>query len=272
MRFSKGNLSRKHRAMLALLFVVPLMLAAGKWSALPTSTFLTRFVSLADIPPEMHSRLQYILFVPLGAIVVVLCRLTLGIRILGPFRSILIAVAFQVTGILLGLAFLTIVIGVIVAIRPLLKAMRLPYFGRVSVILSAVSVMMIVTILLSSWVEADALRRSGYFPIVVLCLTGEGFARTLAKEGPRSAMWRGTMTALLAVLITMISTVEGLQQLLMHFPELLIVQIGCIVVISEYFDLRLLQWINPAPSSEASGWKSERKASTEAREASLSGG
>jgi len=271
MGFSKGNLSQNHRVMLALLFILPLMLTVGKWSVFPTSALLTRFASLADVPAAMHARLLYVLFVPLGAVLVVFCRLTLGIRILGPFRSILIAVAFQITGILLGLIFLTIVIAVIVLVRPLLKAIHLPYFARVSVIMSAVSAIMVITILMGTWLEADHLRRTAYFPIVVLCLTGEGFSRTLTKEGARSAIWRGAMTALLAVLITLLTSIPGLRQLMLRFPELLIVQLGCIVVISEYLDLRLLQWINPAPPPKAAPQKGKKKTAKKAREAGRSG-
>lgn len=265
MKFAKGNLSQKHRVILACLFLLPLIVAAGKLSVLPTCELLTRYVSLAEVPAQMHGRLQYVLFVPLGAVLVSFCRLTLGIRILGPFRSILIAVAFQITGIFLGLLFLTIVIAVIVAVRPLLKAIRLPYYARVSVIMGAVSAIMVITILAGIWLEADSLRRTAYFPIVVLCLTGEGFSRTLTREGARSATWRGAMTALLAVLFALLTEIHALRQLLLRFPELLIVQIGCIVVISEYFDLRLLKWMNPAPRQKVSPRRREKKTAKEAR-------
>jgi hypothetical protein len=80
---------------------------------------------------------------------------------------------------------------------------------------------------------------------VVLCLTGEGFARTLIKEGARSALWRGATTAIVGILLTLLSDIHDFRHMLMQFPELLIFQIGCIVAIAEYFDLRLLQHLNP---------------------------
>lgn len=53
------------------------------------------------------------------------------------------------------------------------------------------------------------------------------------------------MTALVAVLIALLSQIGGLRDLFLHFPELLIVQIACIVAIAEFFDLRLLASLNP---------------------------
>jgi len=155
--------------------------------------------------------------------------------------------------------FLTIVIGVIAALRPLLKAIHLPYFGRVSVILSAVAAIMVIAVLFGPWLKIEAMRGVVYFPVVVLCLAGEGFARTLSKEGLRSATWRGTMTALVAVLITLLSQMPALEHLLLRFPELLVAQVACIVVISEFLDLRLLQGLNPAPARPVAPVGSERK-------------
>ena len=91
---NKNNSSVKRKWLLALLFLVPALLMIGKSSALPTSDFLWRWFSFAHLPISPTHRLQYVLFVPLGAAVVVFFRQTLGVRLLGPFRSILIAVAF----------------------------------------------------------------------------------------------------------------------------------------------------------------------------------
>jgi len=250
MGLAKGNLTIQHKWLLAALLLLPLVVAAAKCPVLPTSDFVARAVSLEDVPSSMHRRLQYVLFVPLGALTIVFVRLTLGIRVLGPFRSILLAVAFQITGIIEGLLFLSFVVAAVATIRPTLKAMRLPYFGRVSVILSLMSVIIVATMLLGSWVDAVSLRRVAYFPIIVLCLLGDAFARTWGEEGPRSALWRALTTAMVGVALTWVSVIPGFRNLLMRYPELLVTQIGCIILICEYFDLRLLAWMNPAVDTD----------------------
>jgi hypothetical protein len=217
----------------------------GKWPVLPTSDFFMRFLSLANLSESMESRVGYILFVPFGATVAVFFRLFLGIRLFGPFRSVLLAVAFQITGILPGLAFVAVVIAVVVAIRPFIKAIRLPYFARVSVVLSTVALIMLVALLSSTLLNIGSLRQVAYFPIVVLCLMSEGFAKTLSGEGLRSALWRGVMTVFVAVIITLLYQIHGFRRLFLYFPELLVLEIGCIIVIGEFLNLRLLGWLNP---------------------------
>ncbi len=242
---AKGNLAQRHQWTLGLFIGLSAILMIGKMPWIGTSDFLTRYMSLASVPEAMQGRVSHLLFVPFGALLVVFFRLTLGLRLLGPFRSVLLAVAFQITGIALGLVFLTVVVSVIVVIRPFLKEIRLGYFGRVTVILGVVAGILVATILAASWLQIDSLQRVAYFPVVVLCLTGEGFATKLTREGLPSALWRGAMTALVAVVITLLCGIPGFDRLLLSFPELLILQVISIVLISEFFDLRLLQRLNP---------------------------
>jgi hypothetical protein len=245
MNVRNETLSAKQKLALRLLFIIPLLVIVGKLPLAPTAHFFTKYLCLAEIPANLQSRLQYILFVPLGALMVVFFRLTLGIRVLGPFRSILLAVAFQRTGIPLGLLFLAMVIAIIVTARPMLRDIRLPYFGRVSVMLSEVAIILTITLLAGEWLAVDALSRVAYFPIFALCLTADGFAKALAKEGQRCALWRGATTAFVAVFITLIAQCQPVKHTLLRFPELLFVQIGCIVVIAKFLDLRLFRRFNP---------------------------
>ena len=246
MKNATKNLPASQKWLLTLLFLVPALLMIGKLSALPTHNFLEHWLSFTHLPAASKHRLQYVLFVPLAAAVVVFFRLTLGIRLLGPFRSILIAVAFKMTGILPGLLFLVLTVGFIVAIRPSLRALHLPYFARISIMLSAVSLVMIVVILGCEWMDLPLAERVAYFPLVVICLMAEGFARTLAKEGSKSALWRGGMTALVAVFIALISELSHVSKLLLSFPELLLAQVGVILLIAHFFDWRLLKDLNPS--------------------------
>lgn len=225
---------------------------------------------MTELSKSMQNRVAYILFIPFGATVAVFFRLVLGIRLFGPFRSILIAIAFKIMGIPLGLIFLMVVVSIVITIRPVVKAINLPYFARVSVLLCAVAFIMLVALNMSTWFNFKPLSRVVYFPIIALCLMGEGVARTLSKEGIRSAFWRGIMTVLVGVLITLIAQINGFKNLFVYFPELLIVQIAFIVIIAEFFDLRLLAWLNPSPETMQSTQQVKKVKSIVKKEASKS--
>jgi hypothetical protein len=55
---------------------------------------------------------------------------------------------------------------------------------------------------------------------------------------------------LVAVVITLMASVHVLEVFMLQYPEVLIFEIGLIMVIAEYFDLRLLQDLNPKPDEK----------------------
>src|ERR1035437_1466439 len=124
---NRNSISCKRKWLLTLLFLAPALLMVDKSFALPTSDFLWRWFSFGHLPVSSAHRLQYVLFVPLGAVVVVFFRQTLGVRLLGPFRSCLTAVGFKTPGILPVFFFFFVVMGISVPRPPLPKTLRLPY-------------------------------------------------------------------------------------------------------------------------------------------------
>jgi hypothetical protein len=231
--------------LIACLIGIPLLFMVAKLSFLPTAEFLHSHLSLTGLPPRLQRKLGHILFLPLGALLVVFFRLTLGLRVLGPFRSILLAVSFQITGIVLGLIFLVSTISIVVFIRRFIRMLHMPYFGRITVMLSTVAALMVLGVLAGDWLHLSFLRMIAFFPIVVLCLVADAFARTVNMEGFRSAFYRGTITALLAVLLTAMVRIPHFHQFLLVFPEALIAQIGCIILIAKFLAFRWLQHLNP---------------------------
>ena len=259
--------TQEHWRFVGVLLFAALAIAVARWHALPTASFLARHGSLAHTPVGLQHAVKDILFVPIGALIVVIFRLTLGIRLLGPFRSILLAFAFLTTGISLGLIFLTITVLILVFARPVVSGLRLPYFGRVSVMISAVALVMVIGTLSSGWFQSPALRNVAHFPIVVLVLVGEKVAVTIKREGARSGIWRAATTALVGVVVTAVASIPGLDAVLLSHPELLLVEICLIVVVSSLCGWRLLERVNPRPVVDAP----ESRASTRRRIPELAG-
>ena len=242
-RISAGN-----KALLAAVLLVPLATAAARWPGAPTAPFLDGHISLRHLSPALQGTVDGILFVPIGALLVVVFRLTLGIRVLGPFRSVLLALAFLATGIWLGLAFMVLTVSVVVLLRRPIKGFRLPYFGRITVMLSTVVLVMIAGTLAGVWLGSASLRQVAHFPVVVLCLIAEAVAVAMRREGLGSGLWRAGTTATLAAIVAAIALIPHVRHTLLGYPELVLLEIGLIILISRYGAWRLLKGLNPAPA------------------------
>lgn len=238
------------RPFLALTLGLPALLMLARLPGSPVAAALARHLSLTDMGVDLERVLGDIVFVPLGALVVVVFRLTLGIRVLGPFRSILLAFALLGTGILTGLLFLALTVAVLVLARPLIRALRMPYYGRISVMLSLVALMIVCGGLVGRWLGDADLADVAHFPVVVLCLVSEAVARELQREGVRSALWRVAATALVGVVVAGIGSLSPLRSALLERPELMLVQIALIVVVSRHAAWRLLAR-DPRPKRSA---------------------
>jgi len=250
----KGNLTKLQLALILLSVVVPFLLVSIRILSLPgflppgtplepiraIGGTLNELFSLSNANEEMKNRIFTLLFIPTYALLVVLTRLTLGIRVLG-FRSILIALSFYFTGILPSLVLIILALVLITLVRPHLKQIGLPYFARVSMILGLVAGIMLLGVLAGPWLQLEAVWSATFFPVIVLALMSEGIARTVEQEGLRSAQWRTFTTVALAFIMSSIGSLPLFREIMLEFPELCLAQVATILLVSEFLDLRLLQ-------------------------------
>jgi hypothetical protein len=230
----------KNPWLLAALLVVPGMIILAKLAGVPGSAWMNRVFSLSEIPQHMHRHAEYILFVPLSAIVVCFFRLTLGLPVLSLFRPILTAIAFRIIGVPLGLAFLLVVLTTVVLIKPLIKGAH--YYVRVPLLLSLAAAFLVVP--LKFW-NVELLRHFAYFPIISLSLLCEGFTKILNDKGLKAAMWPTINTINAAIVITLLARIPGAMHMLLHYPEVLFMQGGIILLIGKFLDLELFAGNNP---------------------------
>jgi hypothetical protein len=256
-----------------LLFWGPVLLCAAaaamlllRHPALPTAGALREHVSLIELPPAAARQVLQILMIPLGSAIVVFVRLTLGLQMLGPFRPILIAIALHITGLSVGALMVVLAMVTVLMVRPRLRGRGVPYFGRLSVLLVCVALVVIATVIAAEALGFEALERVVFFPIVVLMLTADGFARVLGRDGVTQAVWRGSVTLAVALTINLVLDLPGLPSTLLRYPELALVELAAILLIASRLKLRLLRSLNPAvpatgPDEEDLPEEAERTAS-----------
>ena len=233
----------------AILLLLPVLVMAGKYPLFPTSAAFTSWFSLADLPKHVQTHAEYMLFVPLSAVIVAFFRLTLGIPVLSLFRPILVAIAFRVMGVPTGLFFLALVLGTIVVMRPLLKGRH--YYARVPVLLSIVASFMVVPLMLARYSHGLWLQHLAYFPLISLALICEAFTKTLDEKGLAEAAWPTLNTVIVGMVINCIANFHGTLHLLLRFPELLFLQIGVVLLIERYMHFEVFEGKNPFLSNRA---------------------
>ena len=227
------------------LIVIPLAIVATK--LLDGSQLTAIRTSLEPLPKAARKHAEYLLFVPLSTALVAFFRLSFGIRVLSVFRPALIAIAFQRTGLPLGLTFLALALTTVAALQTLLKGRD--YYERVPMIVVLVVILMTASLVGFEHLHDGWMMRLAYFPVIALCLTCESFASTLSKSGLAEALWRAITTTALGALLMAITRIPGLMAALVRYPELLFVEAGFVLVVAEQLNCRLLEGFNPLSAS-----------------------
>lgn len=234
----------------------PLLDILGQFGAMLNHTLTLTWVPHSDLDTVI-----YLLLLPTAALLISIVRLTFGLRVLG-YRSVLVAVGFYEIGILPSLMVIVVVVGVIILMRPTMQRVRLPLYARVSIVLSVTACVLVSSLFIGSWLRSEWIWSLAFFPVIILAMMAESVARTLDAETPRSAAWRLAWTIAIALVLVTLMNNSVLVDVLLRFPELMLLQLLNIVLVSEYFDLRLFQdWHNTGIGATVSSLL--RKASTD---------
>jgi D-alanine-D-alanine ligase len=252
----KGNLGTAGKLGLLLLAGVPLLLVLCRIAAYPEVAGQGRFLgflqplgvilnshwSLTWLPPSQLPAVLYLLMLPIGALLIALARLTFGLRVFG-LRAILIAIGFQVIGVFPSLMLIVSVTVVTIVIRPAMQRLRLPMFARVTVTLSLCAALMVTALLAGPLLQSETLWSVAFFPVIITAMLAEAVAKSITSDSTVAATWRICWTIVVAGVIATIGQRGQAANLMLTFPELMLLQLAAIIVIAEYFDWRLMEGV-----------------------------
>jgi hypothetical protein len=198
-----------------------------------------RRLSLYALPPSEQRLVEFLLLLPVAALIVCVFRNVIGLNSFGTFAPALIGLAFRDLGSLPGiLVFLSIVlVGWIM--RRVLEFYRLLQVPRMAVMLSLVVLVLIGGIVAANYQDLPATRYISLFPMVILTGMIERFW-TLEMEDSMASSFKTLLTTLIiAATISLTLSLHALVQFLFRFPETLGIVIAAQLLLGRYTGYRL---------------------------------
>ncbi|MBD3357268.1 MAG: transglutaminase [Chitinivibrionales bacterium] len=187
--------------------------------------------------------LRILLMIPLGAVVIIIFRNVIGIHTFGTFLPVLIATAYEDTGLLWGSIIFSFVILTGASVRWGLEKFRLLHSPKLTIILVSVIAMLIAITTVGIQVGNEALTGASLFPLAIMAITIERFSIIADTQGMQRALiiFLWTLVVVVFCYISMMSTF--LQSVVMTFPETLLLIIAAGLYLGGWNHLRLSEFI-----------------------------
>lgn len=208
------------------------------------NTFLSHAIRAAIARGVPATTVVLVLLFPMVAALIAASRHLLGLRGFGIFVPAVLSVAFVATGLISGIVLFLVILAVATLGRRLMKYLKLQYLPRMALLLWLVSLGVLALLLVSPWLNLGALATLNIFPILILVLLTENFIEVQIGKSQREAIELTVETVILAVISSLVLSLETVQRLALLYPEWIVVLVAVFnVFVGKYVGLRLSEYL-----------------------------
>jgi len=206
----------------------------------PAAHPLYRF-SLQRLPITTQAVYRVLLVVPIGVFLLVLLRNVVGLRTIGTFMPVLIALAFRETQLVWGLTMFVLLVGSGLVARLYLEHLKLLVVPRLGAIVIVVIFLMLIFSILTHLMGFERGISVALFPMVIMTMTIERMSIVWDELGAATALRQASGTLVVAVACYLVMTREIVEHLMFHFPELMLVLLAATLLLGRYTGYRLME-------------------------------
>ena len=150
--------------------------------------------SIHSLPVEEQAMFKTILLIPIGALIVCILRIIIGIRTSGTFMPVLIALAFIQTSLVTGLVGFLLVVATGLFIRGYLSRLNLLLVARITaVIITVIAIISIFSVLSYKLGLTEGLKIP-FFPMIIFSWCIARVSILWEEEGGREEIGSATGT------------------------------------------------------------------------------
>jgi 7 transmembrane helices usually fused to an inactive transglutaminase/Transglutaminase-like superfamily len=210
-------------------------------------------VSLYVLPPAEQKLVEFLLLLPVAALIICVFRNVIGLQSFGTFAPALVGLAFRGVHSLPGLLVFVGIVLVGWMMRRLLDRYHLLQVPRVAFLLSLVMALLIALVVAANFQELPATKYVSLFPMVILTGMIERFWTLESEDGTASSFKTLLSTMFIAAVIALVLGVRAVLDQMFRYPETLGLVMACQLLIGRYTGYRLTElfrfrdFTQPAP-------------------------
>jgi len=218
---------------------VPFINVTAKKSIINHPVSLVKLLQSKIMPKSV---LNFLILLPLGGLLIALIKNVIGLKTYGVFLPILIAFALTYTGYFTGVFLFMLITLLVTVISIPLNNWGLLYAPKMVVILSCTVVSMLIAILVGIQYKITWLTSFSFFPVIIVSIMAERFARAIEEDGYQKAINTILQTLLTTTLCYVVFSSVVIHSMLLIFPELLLIMIAMSLMLGKWIGLRVFEY------------------------------
>jgi hypothetical protein len=214
-----------------------------------------RAVSLYMLPPAEQRLVEFLLLLPVAALLVCLFRNVIGLMTFGTFAPALLGMAFRDVASLPGIGVFLSILLVGWMMRRLLDRYHLLQVPRIALLLTLVIMLLIIVIVAANRFSMPATRYISLFPLIILTGMIERFWTLEEEDGTVASFKRLLTTFGVSAVIALVLSLPAVSRHLFRYPETLGLVMAALLLIGRYTGYRLTElfrfrdFLAPPPAS-----------------------
>jgi hypothetical protein len=200
-----------------------------------------RALSFHTLPPAERKLAEFLLLLPIAALIICVFRNLIGIGSFGTFAPALVGMAFRDLQSLPGLLVFVSIVLIGWGMRRVLDRYHLLQVPRTAFLLSLVVVVLLSAILLANFQSLAVTRYFSLFPMVILTGMIERFWTLESEDGTSSSFRTLLGTMFIAACISLVLSLHAVVGHMCRYPETLGLIMAVQLLIGRYTGYRLLE-------------------------------
>lgn len=194
---------------------------------------------LKRLPMEVQNMLSTVLLLPLGALLISVCRNMIGLTTCGTFAPLLLALGLVLNDWKIGLTIVLSILLIGVGVRRLLEPLKMLIVPRQSAIVIFVVLFMIFSVSTLHYLDPKINYHAVLLPVVILTGLIEQLFVTIEEQGKCQTTEKLLGTLIVGCCCYGILSSKGLGQLLLSYPELHCLTLAGTISIGGYSGYRV---------------------------------
>lgn len=184
-----------------------------------------------------------ILMLPVIATIITIARQIIGIKAFGIYIPSIIALTFVVTSLQFGIITFIALLITGTLTRIVAKRLRLLYLPRMAIVVTIVSFSILGMFTVAAYFDKPGFYSMSIFPILIMTILTERFVEAQIEKGAKTATKLTIESLILSIISYYIVTWDVLQNIILAYPETMLLVIILNLLLGRFTGLRLTEYL-----------------------------